>query len=551
MVNDDSNSTYLNPWSFNNEVNMLYIDQPNQVGFSWDILTNGTLDMTTNMITPQDFSGGIPEQNNTLYVGTFASQDPQNTVNDTQNAARALWHFAQTWFQEFPDYKPNNDAISIFAESYGGHYGPAFTTFFDEQNKLIGNGSFKENGDAYIIHLDTLGIINGCIDMLSQELSYPTMAYNNTYGIQTISKKVYQDALDAWNKPKTGCRDRILDCQATEFQGDPNNYGNNNSVSDVCYEAVRVCSQYVDGAYVGNAGRSYYDIAAIDPDPFPPNYYLGYLSQSYVQAALGVAVNFTVESNSAYTAFSKTGDFARSTLKGGYLKDLAYILDSGIKVALIYGDRDYACNWLGGENVSLNIPYTQSAKFQAAGYTNISTNASYIGGQVRQYANLSFSRIFQAGHEIPAYQPETAYQVFYRAIFGLDIATGKISTNNHSNYSSTGSSTTFQVKNQDPGSLSPQCYILDLLNTCTEEQIQSVANGTGLVHDWILIDKNQTNLFPGIGNNNTPTPSGSGPARPGTTVKSGAGSVQDELTWMGQGLGGLIMAVSAVVLSWL
>lgn len=23
MINDDSNSTYLNPWSFNNEVNML------------------------------------------------------------------------------------------------------------------------------------------------------------------------------------------------------------------------------------------------------------------------------------------------------------------------------------------------------------------------------------------------------------------------------------------------------------------------------------------------------------------------------------------------
>ena len=34
FVNKDSNSTYLNPWSWNNEVNMLYIDQPVQVGFS-------------------------------------------------------------------------------------------------------------------------------------------------------------------------------------------------------------------------------------------------------------------------------------------------------------------------------------------------------------------------------------------------------------------------------------------------------------------------------------------------------------------------------------
>jgi uridylate kinase len=33
----------------------------------------------------------------------------------------------------------------------------------------------------------------------------------------------------------------------------------------------------------------------------------------------------------------------------GYLEDLAYVLDSGIKVALVYGDGDYACNWIGGK----------------------------------------------------------------------------------------------------------------------------------------------------------------------------------------------------------
>lgn len=99
-VNDDSNSTYLNPWSWNNDVNMLYIDQPVQTGFSYDALTNGTLDTTTATITPTDFSSGIPEQNNTFYVGTFPSQNPANTANDTANAAKAMWHFAQTWFQE-------------------------------------------------------------------------------------------------------------------------------------------------------------------------------------------------------------------------------------------------------------------------------------------------------------------------------------------------------------------------------------------------------------------------------------------------------------------
>lgn len=98
MINDDSNSTTLNPWAWNNEVNMLYIDQPNQVGFSYDIPSNGTTNQVE--VTLEDFANGVPEQNNTFYVGTFPSQNPNTTANGTTNAARALWHFAQTWFQE-------------------------------------------------------------------------------------------------------------------------------------------------------------------------------------------------------------------------------------------------------------------------------------------------------------------------------------------------------------------------------------------------------------------------------------------------------------------
>lgn len=76
-------------------------------------------------------------------------------------AFRALWHFAQAWFQEFPDYKPNDNSINIFTESYGGRYGPAISAFFEEQNMRIANKSINNVGDTYVIHLGTLGIING------------------------------------------------------------------------------------------------------------------------------------------------------------------------------------------------------------------------------------------------------------------------------------------------------------------------------------------------------------------------------------------------------
>lgn len=127
-VANDSKTTYLNPWSWNNEVNMLYLDQPNQVGFSYDVLTNGTWELDEEgafFVVPANFTeDGLPEANLTSHYGTFASQDLSQTANSTAHAAHALWHFAQTWFFEFPHYKPADDRISLWTESYGGHYGP-------------------------------------------------------------------------------------------------------------------------------------------------------------------------------------------------------------------------------------------------------------------------------------------------------------------------------------------------------------------------------------------------------------------------------------------
>ncbi|KAI4246176.1 MAG: hypothetical protein L6R40_002129 [Gallowayella cf. fulva] len=491
IINRDSNSTTLNPWSWNNEVNMLYIDQPNQVGFSYDIPSNGTTD--ESKITIQDFSDGVPEQNNTFYVGTFPSQNPNNTANGTTNAARAMWHFAQTWFQEFPAYKPNNSAVSIFTESYGGRYGPAFTAFFEEQNMRIANESISEEGEEYIIHLDTLGIINGCIDLLIQEPYYPEFAYNNTYGIEAINRTLYQQALDNFNRPDTGCKALILECQALANEGDPNATGNNDTVNQACSAANIYCGNEVEAQYINESGRNYYDIAAIDPTPFPPNYYLGYLSQHYVQAALGVPINYTQSTNGVYEAFNSIGDYARTDIRGGQIQDLAYLLDNGVKVALMYGDRDYACNWLGAEAVSLQIPYSGRSAFAASGYAPIVTNSTYTGGLVRQHGNLSFSRVFQAGHEIPSYQPETSYRLFNRAIFGQDLSTGTVNTNANSSYSSVGPSDSLGTRQEPPINEYPhECYVLALSSTCTEEEFELLYSGGGVVRDYILIEGNST-----------------------------------------------------------
>ena len=52
-----------------------------------------------------------------------------------------------------------------------------------------------------------------------------------------------------------------------------------------------------------------------------------------------MAVNWTSGSSVVSEAYRRVGDFARP----GWIQKFAYLLDRGIKVAFIYGDKDYLC----------------------------------------------------------------------------------------------------------------------------------------------------------------------------------------------------------------
>ena len=45
-------------------------------------------------------------------------------------------------------------------------------------------------------------------------------------------------------------------------------------------------------------------------------------------------------------------------------------------------------------------------------------------GEVRQYGNFSFTRIYESGHEVPYYQPQGAFALFNRSIALANIADG-------------------------------------------------------------------------------------------------------------------------------
>ncbi|KAH7350655.1 carboxypeptidase C [Rhexocercosporidium sp. MPI-PUGE-AT-0058] len=485
FIGPDSNSTILNPWSWNNEVNMLYLDQPAQVGFSYDILTNVTVNFAASegsqTIQPANFTDGdIPASNYTFFTGTMGSQSLSTTANSTTHAAHALWHFAQTWFSEFPAYKPHDDRISLWTESYGGHYGPGFFKFFQEQNEKITNGTIKEKGTHYL-HLDTLGIVNGLLDIVEQLPAYAQMAYNNTYGLELINKTTYESGMHDWFKPG-GCKEKMLSCQKQAAEEDPNWNGNVPSVNKCFEDLVGHCISIMDASEGINWG--WYDIAHPRADPTPEPYMHGYLTKGWVLEALGVPVNFSSSSPAVFSAFGLTHDIERR----GSMEAVSYLLDSGVKVHMVYGDRDYACNWLGGEAASLAIEYSRSEDFQNAGYAPI-LGLEGVGGFVRQFGNFSFSRVFQAGHEVPWYQPEVSYNIFMRAMFNKDIATGLLPVSD--DLSTIGPSSSFHIKNAIPEAPEPKCYIMSP-ETCTPEQYSGLLDGTAIVRDFFVVGSTRT-----------------------------------------------------------
>ena len=86
-----------------------------------------------------------------------------------------------------------------------------------------------------------------------------------------------------------------------------------------------------------------------------------------------------------------------------FIQDLEILLDAGVRVSLYYGDADYICNWFGGQAVSLAVNYTHAAEFAKAGYQAMTVDGVEYG-EVRQFGNFSFLRVYEAGHEVPFYQ---------------------------------------------------------------------------------------------------------------------------------------------------
>jgi len=76
------------------------------------------------------------------------------------------------------------------------------------------------------------------------------------------------------------------------------------------------------------------------------------------------------------------------------------ILASGIEVLVYSGDKDFICNWRGGEAWTNAVKWPGKDAFNAAEYSLWSVDG-VAAGELKQVDNLKFLRIYDAGHMVP------------------------------------------------------------------------------------------------------------------------------------------------------
>ncbi|KAF1994320.1 putative carboxypeptidase S1 [Amniculicola lignicola CBS 123094] len=331
-----------NTYSFNNYANMIYIDQPIGVGFSY---------------------------------GT-------NPVTSTVTAAPYVWKLIQAFYASFPDYKSRD--FGIFTESYGGHYGPEFATYIQSQNKAKAG----EN-----INLVALGINNGWFDAGIQEPAYIEYSYNNTYRL-LITKSQYNSYLSTFNSK---CLPKIQACTSS-------------GTNSACTAADTACYNAIEGPLANIADFNVYDVRARSNDPEPPQNYVTYLTNAAVVKAIGAQSTYQECPNAPYNKFAATGDNPRS-----FMNQLSAVVASGVTTLIWAGDADWICNWVGVADVADAISYPGQAAFTAKALAPYKVNG-VEGGTFKTQGNLSFLKVYEAGHEVMYYQPALSLQVFVQTM---------------------------------------------------------------------------------------------------------------------------------------
>lgn len=313
-------------------------------------------------------------------IGTGFSKGGLHDARSETEVAEDMAIMLRGFLEQNPEFAGRD--FYITGESYAGHYVPAISHYLLNEAKDVN------------LNLRGIAIGNGLTDPYAQYPAYATFSYEN--GL--ISKK-WEDVMVGGMKA----------CQALIYESQQKG----GRILDVA--ALEYCQILAD-TVIGNPLSPKFNVYDIRiPCGTPPLCYDfsqsdAFLNRDDVQQVLGVTGRKWVECDQMVHTYL-LGDWMNNLMP-----QVADMLDnSDIEVLVYSGDKDWICNWRGGEAWTEATKWANKEEFNAAEYNDWLVNGT-PAGSMRQYGNLHFLRVFEAGHMVPMDQPENALAMLSRFI---------------------------------------------------------------------------------------------------------------------------------------
>uniref|UniRef100_A0A0C9S7L5 Carboxypeptidase n=1 Tax=Wollemia nobilis TaxID=56998 RepID=A0A0C9S7L5_9CONI len=338
-----------NSYSWNKEANVLYLESPAGVGFSY-------------------------------------SSDPSyyKYVNDTLTATDNLL-FLIGWFQKFPEYV--NRELYLTGESYAGHYIPQLADRILQFNRVmkifnltgiaIGNPllDFYTDFNARAEYLWSHGLIS--------DPTYKNLSTGCNY------TRYYDEKLR--NSVSSVCEQihAVVDNEVSKY------IVSSDVTQDVCNSSLLMQSKMF------RIQRAV-ETARVEPDVCVQDEAMAYLNRPEVQKALHARLVGGVQS---WEPCSDVLVYDHLNLKTPMTGLLGNLVNSGVRVLVYSGDQDSKIPLIGTRTLVNNV--ASDLDLNTTVPYSVWFEAKQVAGWKQVYGNmLTFATVRGAAHEVPFSQPE-------------------------------------------------------------------------------------------------------------------------------------------------
>ncbi|ESQ29339.1 hypothetical protein EUTSA_v10023955mg [Eutrema salsugineum] len=361
LVDNKGNSIKFNPYAWNKEANMLFLESPVGVGFS--------------------------------YSNT--SSDYKELGDDF--TARDTYAFIQKWLQRFPAYRENH--FYIAGESYAGKYIP-------ELAEII----FDKNNDNSSLHIKLKGILLGNPEISEAEdwegwVDYAwshAVISDETYGV--IKRSCNFSSNTIWDVKE--CKDGVDEVLKQYHKIDqyslytPTCIGNSTLASSV--DSTRFKTSLANSKMMPRIMGGY--------DPCLDDYTRVFYNRADVQKALhasdGIHLkNWNICNDDIFHNWADS--------KPSVLPIYKKLIAGGFRIWVYSGDTDGRAPVLGTRYCinKLELPIKTSWR---PWY-----HEKQVSGWLQEYEGLTFATFKGAGHDVPSFKPSESLAFFSAFLNGV------------------------------------------------------------------------------------------------------------------------------------